>query len=123
MLCRSLSLIAIAASVSSASVAPADARALLDHALPAIGSTAPGPPTVALWFSEEVEPVFSGITVTNAKGVRVDEGKISVVLHDARELNAALKPLSPGAYEVHWHAVSVDTHRTQGQFTFTVAPG
>ena len=30
------------------------------------------------------------------------------------------KPLSPGAYTVHWHAVSVDTHHTQGTFEFTV---
>ncbi len=30
------------------------------------------------------------------------------------------KPLSPGLYTVHWHAVSVDTHHTQGTFEFTV---
>ncbi len=32
------------------------------------------------------------------------------------------KPLSPGVYTVHWHAVSVDTHHTQGDFQFTVKP-
>jgi methionine-rich copper-binding protein CopC len=31
-------------------------------------------------------------------------------------------PLKPGVYTVHWHAVSVDTHRTQGSFQFTVRP-
>jgi methionine-rich copper-binding protein CopC len=30
------------------------------------------------------------------------------------------KPLSPGVYTVHWHAVSVDPHHTQGTFNFTV---
>jgi methionine-rich copper-binding protein CopC len=30
--------------------------------------------------------------------------------------------LSAGTYRVTWHAVSVDTHKTQGSFTFTVAP-
>ena len=28
--------------------------------------------------------------------------------------------LAPGAYTVKWHAVSVDTHHTQGTFEFTV---
>jgi methionine-rich copper-binding protein CopC len=29
-------------------------------------------------------------------------------------------PLKPGVYSVKWHAVTADTHRTQGAFTFTV---
>jgi hypothetical protein len=32
------------------------------------------------------------------------------------------KALAAGAYTVHWHAVSVDTHHTQGTFEFTVKP-
>ena len=32
------------------------------------------------------------------------------------------KTLAAGAYTVHWHAVSVDTHHTQGTFQFTVKP-
>jgi methionine-rich copper-binding protein CopC len=32
------------------------------------------------------------------------------------------KPLSAGEYKVHWQAVSVDTHHTQGSFEFTVKP-
>jgi hypothetical protein len=34
-----------------------------------------------------------------------------------------VKPLMPGVYQVHWHVISVDTHRTEGNFSFTVAPG
>jgi methionine-rich copper-binding protein CopC len=33
-----------------------------------------------------------------------------------------LKPLKPGRYGVSWHAVSVDTHRTEGKYNFVVAP-
>jgi methionine-rich copper-binding protein CopC len=33
-----------------------------------------------------------------------------------------LKALRPGTYRVSWHAVSIDTHRTEGAFTFTVKP-
>jgi copper resistance protein C len=31
-------------------------------------------------------------------------------------------PLSPGAYRVNWHVLSVDGHKTQGSFTFEVRP-
>ena len=35
-------------------------------------------------------------------------------------LHVALKALPPGDYKVSWHVVSVDTHRTIGDFSFTV---
>jgi methionine-rich copper-binding protein CopC len=28
--------------------------------------------------------------------------------------------LSPGTYRVHWHVLSVDTHKTEGSFSFRV---
>jgi methionine-rich copper-binding protein CopC len=31
-----------------------------------------------------------------------------------------VKPLTPSVYTVTWHAVSADTHCTQGTFKFTV---
>jgi methionine-rich copper-binding protein CopC len=31
--------------------------------------------------------------------------------------------LSPGIYKVSWRVVSVDTHATDGTFTFTIAGG
>jgi hypothetical protein len=37
-------------------------------------------------------------------------------------MSVALKPLKPGIYHVRWHALSIDTHRTEGAFAFTVAP-
>jgi methionine-rich copper-binding protein CopC len=30
--------------------------------------------------------------------------------------------LSPGEYKVEWHAVSDDTHRVKGNYSFSVAP-
>jgi hypothetical protein len=33
-----------------------------------------------------------------------------------------LPPLAPGRYRVRWHVVSVDTHRTEGEFGFEVTP-
>ena len=31
-------------------------------------------------------------------------------------------PLAAGTYKVEWHAVSTDTHKTQGSYSFTVNP-
>jgi copper resistance protein C len=31
-------------------------------------------------------------------------------------------PLPPGVYRVNWHVLSVDSHKTQGSFTFEVRP-
>jgi methionine-rich copper-binding protein CopC len=33
-----------------------------------------------------------------------------------------LRSLAPGTYRVAWHVVSVDTHRTEGAYTFAVKP-
>jgi methionine-rich copper-binding protein CopC len=33
-----------------------------------------------------------------------------------------LKQLPPGRYRVTWHAVSVDTHRTEGKYNFLILP-
>jgi copper resistance protein C len=41
---------------------------------------------VTLWFTEKVEPAFSSVTMTNAAGNRVDDGKIAIDPHNAQEL-------------------------------------
>jgi methionine-rich copper-binding protein CopC len=78
------------------------------------------PTGIKLWFTQQLEPAFSSVEVTDQSGRRVDAGDAKVAPSDAPELEATLKPLSPGTYKVIWHVVSVDTHRTEGQFTFSV---
>ena len=34
-------------------------------------------------------------------------------------MRIGLKSLAPGTYRVRWHALSVDTHTTEGSFSFT----
>ena len=98
------------------------AHAFLDRASPAVGSEVAGsPPALQLTYTEPVEPLFSTVQVTDAAGARVDEGKPSP-LDDGRVLSVKLKPLPPGVYGVEWHVTSVDTHKTEGHFTFTVKP-
>ncbi len=96
----------------------ASAHAHLDHALPAVGSTVTtAPPDLTLWFTQNLEPAFSTVQVTDANGAKVDDGAAAI---SGNTMHIGLKPLNSGTYKVHWHAVSVDTHITEGDFTFTV---
>ncbi|HWW93893.1 MAG TPA: copper resistance protein CopC [Vicinamibacteria bacterium] len=38
-------------------------------------------------------------------------------------LQVSLNPLGPGTYRVKWRVLSVDTHVTEGDFTFRVTDG
>jgi hypothetical protein len=98
----------------------AQAHAFLDHAEPRVGSTMPAAPReVVLFFSQNLEPAFSSVEVSDASGARVDQGKPKV---NATTMRVGLKPLPPGAYRVRWQVLSVDTHTTEGSFSFHVGP-
>jgi hypothetical protein len=100
------------------SAAAAHAHAFLDHASPLVGGTvAAAPREVTLWFTQGIEPVFSRVEVSDSNGARVDQGKAQV---SGSIMRVGLKPLAAGTYRVHWHVLSVDTHTTQGSFTFRV---
>lgn len=99
---------------------PASAHAFLDHASPAAGENFRSPPArVELHFTEALEPAFSGVTVTDDGGRDMAAGDVAV---GGAEMDLPLKPLAPGRYRVSWHAVSVDTHRTEGKYNFLILP-
>jgi copper resistance protein C len=101
---------------------PAGAHAFLEKASPAVGSILPSSPaTLTLAFSEPIEPLFSSVQLLRPQGSGVPIGKPSVK-QGGRALTIALPKLLPGRYTVVWHVTSVDTHKTEGRFTFTVAP-
>ncbi|HTF33780.1 MAG TPA: copper resistance protein CopC [Myxococcota bacterium] len=101
----------------------AAAHAFLDHAAPRVGSTVSAPPSeLRLSFTQELEPAFSTVEVVDESGTKVDKGDVQVDPHDATLLHVSLNPLPPGTYKVIWRVVSVDTHPTEGDFTFQVAP-
>jgi methionine-rich copper-binding protein CopC len=101
---------------------PALAHAMLEAAVPRVGSTvSPSPANVTLNFSVGLEPRFSSIRVDAANGGRVDKNDAHTAEADPKQLVIDLLPLSPGPYTVTWHALSVDGHRTQGHFTFSVS--
>ena len=102
----------------------ADAHAFLDHAVPGVGSDLQrAPQVVTVWFTQELEPAFSTITVVDQMGQRVDNDDAAVDSHDPTLLRVSLKPLPAGTYKVMWRVVSVDTHETEGTFTFHCSGG
>lgn len=106
-----------------APVERANAHTQLDHAQPAAGARLKvAPAVVDLWFTEAIEPKFSSIVVQNAKGVAMQDGVVMPAPGNAAQITVKLKSLPPGTYKVLWRVLSVDTHRTQGSFSFTVGP-
>lgn len=72
-------------------------------------------------FSEGVEAKFTKVTITNdgkpvsIKSIETDpnDQKLLIVTPD--------QPLNGGEYKVEWHAVSVDTHKSEGSYTFKIS--
>ena len=97
------------------------AHAQLEKATPAVGGTVSPPNEIRLEFSEGVEPKFTKVTLTGPGGAPPLLGASTVEAgHQNVLIVPIVKSLPPGVYTVHWRAVSVDTHHTQGNFNFTV---
>jgi methionine-rich copper-binding protein CopC len=100
------------------STATAHAHASLAQASPSIGSTVnEAPHEVILTFTERLEAAFSNLKVMDASGAEVSEGKTQV---NDNTMRINLRPLNAGIYKVNWRAVSTDTHKIEGSFTFRV---
>lgn len=97
----------------------AQAHASLDHAEPRVGNTVSAPSAVTLWFTQNIEQAFTTMEVVNAAGARVSVGRPRIDSANSM-MQIGLKPLPPGVYRVRWRALSVDTHKTEGSFTFEV---
>ena len=111
------------ASLLLAVASGAGAHAFLDRAEPRVGGHVRTPPAqVTLWFTERLEPAYSRVKVVNEAGQQVDRGDAGVDATDPRVLRVSLAPLRSGPYKVIWRVLSVDTHVTEGDFTFRVAP-
>ncbi|HTK79518.1 MAG TPA: copper homeostasis periplasmic binding protein CopC [Rhizomicrobium sp.] len=100
--------------------ATAAAHAMLEHAEPSAGAQLNvSPKQLHLDFSEPLEPAFSGLSITDSGGHSVANGAPVI---SGTTMTISLKTIPSGSYRVQWHAVSVDTHRTEGRYSFTVGP-
>lgn len=110
----------------SVSLLPAEcwAHAYLVRASPAARATVTrSPDHVQLWFNERLEPAYSGVSVWDRGGHRVDAGDVEVGAGDATRLSVGVPPLPSGTYTVKYRVLSVDGHVVEAQFEFTVRGG
>ena len=99
------------------------AHAFLEHSDPPVGGKVhSAPPAVRIWFTEAIEPAFSSIQVLDATGKQVDKRDTHRDPSNRSLLEVSVPRLGPGSYKVIWRVVSVDTHRTNGNFTFQILP-
>jgi methionine-rich copper-binding protein CopC len=97
------------------------AHAFLKDADPGVGSTIQTSPSeVRIRFTENIEPAVSSIQVFDASGKEVDKRDLHLDRSDHALLHVSLPLLGAGIYKVVWRVVSVDTHVTNGNFTFRV---
>ena len=102
-------------------ISVASAHSALKRAEPSANSTHKrAPAEVRLHFSEQLEPAYSSVTVEDDAGTRVDGGDSRVDPSDPLLLRASLATLQPGTYSVIWRVLSVDSHVTEGRFTFKI---
>src|SRR6185437_8538898 len=98
-----------------------EAHAFLQRAEPSVGSTVQTSPNeVRIRFTESIERAFSTIQVFDATGKEVDKQDVHLDRSDHAVLHVSLPRLGAGTYKVVWRVVSVDTHVTNGNFTFQV---
>jgi copper resistance protein C len=104
-----------------AGTARLEAHAFLRDAEPGVGSTVQTSPNeVKIRFTENIEPAFSSIQVFDASNSQVDKRDVHLDRSDHALLRVSLPQLGVGTYKVVWRVVSVDTHVTNGSFTFRV---
>ena len=98
------------------------AHAFIDKTDPLVGGRVKqAPAEVRLWYTQGLEPAFSRVQVFDAAGKEIDKKDVRVDPKNNHLLHVSLpKGLGAGTYKVVWRVVSVDTHVTEGSFSFRV---
>jgi len=118
---RTISVISACAALVVCGASAALAHAHLVRATPAVGGKVQTAPNeVTLRFNEKLENAFSSVVVRDSEGKQIDKGDARVDRADRAVMRISLPPLSSGVYKVEWRALSTDTHKSNGDFTFQV---
>lgn len=79
------------------------------------------PQALTLTFSEDIEPAFSGLEISGADNKALPVAKAQRNGAKKNQLIVPLEqPLTSGKYQVKWHVLSVDGHKTKGNYSFSV---
>jgi methionine-rich copper-binding protein CopC len=118
---KKTSLVAVTLIAATLSAGLADAHPELQSAEPAAGKASTPPKQIRIMFNENVLPQFSGVELQDQTGKAVATGKATTDPKNKKLLVVPVKEeLAPGDYKVEWHAVSDDTHRVKGSYSFSV---
>lgn len=98
------------------------AHAHLKDQLPAEGAAIEqAPESITLNFSEGIEINFTKVKVTGPNNTEVKTGKAALdSANDTKVIIPIEGKLVAGKYDVNWSVVSVDGHKTKGEYSFTV---
>lgn len=100
--------------------AAASAHSFPEQENPPAGATLTEPPAqVTIKYDAPIEKLFASLEVLNSAGQNqaVSNPEVSA---DGWKLSVSVNKLPPGEYTVQWRVVCVDTHHTQGSYSFTV---
>lgn len=114
--------IALAAAGLMAFSSLAAAHAHLQSSAPAAkAQVTTSPDALTLNFSEDIEAAFSGVTLLDSasKPVAIDKARVESGQKN-RLIVGLSQPLKAGNYQVNWHVLSVDGHKTAGSYRFSV---
>ncbi len=104
--------------------AQALAHAALDHAEPKVGSTVEKSPSVVkVWFDDDVQADGCTLCVCDSQGKQVDLKDAHRDEKDSTLLIVSVPKLADGEYVVMWKVIASDTHKTHGEFKFTIKSG
>lgn len=89
--------------------------------IPSPDSTiAAAPNEIEMGFNTELKPAGSALTLTDAHGKSMANGKSKLSPTDSKTMTVGAHKFGPGTYSVAWVAVAKDGQRTKGNYVFTV---
>jgi hypothetical protein len=101
----------------------ASAHSFPEKESPSAGQKIASPPSeVVIDFDAPIEKLFAKLEVTGADGQNLAAGAPQIS-DDGIRMSVKVPALKPGDYTVKWAVVGIDTHHTEGSYTFTVASG
>jgi methionine-rich copper-binding protein CopC len=101
----------------------ASAHSFPEEESPSAGQNVTSPPSeIKIKFDAPIEKLFAKLEVTGTDGKNEAAGEAQVS-DDGRQLSVKVGALKPGDYTVNWAVVCIDTHHTEGSYTFSVGGG
>lgn len=105
----------------------AQAHAKLTASNPAANATVVSPAHITLGFSEKLVEKFSGadLAMIDMPGMKMNASmkmtvKTTLAADGKTMMLMPAKRLTPGTYKLDYHAVTSDTHRINGSYSFKV---